>query len=361
MLNKGFFKKETHRPMKVLLIGPYPPPYGGISVHVELACQELLRNGIECRVIRIDRCVPHSDRYIRINGGWELVRKVFDHARKGWMPHVHINGHTVKGWLIALACGIAGHAAPARLLTVHSGMTPGFVASGRHRKLLTRLSCKPYQRIICVSYEIQRALEDSGVDSESVEILPAYMEDSSQLISPTNVLNKWFQSHKPLLSTTLSFRPEYGFDTLLVAFLGLRQSQPAIGLVVIGEGEGFESAKQQVAACGLQNTFLLLGEISHSLCLSVMASSNIFLRATRADGDSNSVREALALGIPVIASDVCLRPPGTVLFKNGDADALADAIETCLIQEQPVAAKRRIEVKPRRLIDTYNRTLQGSP
>lgn len=347
--------------MKVLLIGPYPPPYGGISVHVELAREELLRDGIECRVLRIDRCVPQSDRYIRINGGWELVRKVFHYAGQGWMPHVHINGHTIKGWLIALACGIAGHAAPAKLLTIHSGMTPGFVASGRHRKLLARLSCKPYQRIICVSHEIRGALENSGVDSERIEIVPAYMEDSSQPVSPPNILKKWLLLHTPLLSTTLSFRPEYGFETLLVAFLELRRTQPGIGLVVIGDGEDFESAKQQVAACGLQDTFLLLGEIPHSLCLSVMASSNIFLRATRADGDSNSVREALALGIPVIASDVCLRPPGTVLFKNGDADALADAIEACLIQEKPVAAKRRIEVKPRRLIDTYNRTLQGSP
>ena len=129
--------------MKVLLIGPYPPPYGGISVHVALAQEELRREGIECRVVQIDRSAPDSGLNIRITGGLELVQIVFSHARQGWIPHVHINGHTIKGWLVALACGIAAHYAAVRLLTIHSGMTPAFLAGSRHRKLLARLSCLP--------------------------------------------------------------------------------------------------------------------------------------------------------------------------------------------------------------------------
>jgi glycogen(starch) synthase len=50
----------------------------------------------------------------------------------------------------------------------------------------------------------------------------------------------------------------------------------------------------------------------------------VFVRATRADGDALSVREALGLGSRVVASDVGHRPPGCLLFRSGDAGDLAE-------------------------------------
>jgi glycogen synthase len=351
--------KELRRTMKVLLIGPYPPPYGGISVHVELVQEDLRREGIDCRVICIDRHAPESDRYIRIKGGLGLARIVFNHARKGWIPHVHINGHNAKGWLIALTCGIAGHCAAARLLTIHSGMTPAFLAGGRHRKHLARLSCGQYQRVISVSQEIREALETAGVPSERMDVLPAYMEDSRQPISPPHLFKEWLQSHTPCLSTAISFRPEYGFDLLLAALLELRRNNPAIGLLVMGGGEDFEAAKKQVAARGLEDSILLAGEVPHALCLLLIANSDGFVRPTRADGDSNAVREALATGIPVVASDICHRPSGTILFRNGDAADLAIAIANCLRRESRTNTECRTEGGRQRLIELYTRAAQA--
>jgi glycogen synthase len=345
--------------VKVLLIGPYPPPYGGISVHVELVQEELRREGIDCRVICIDRRAPDSDRYIRIRGGLELALTVFNHARQGWIPHVHINGHTVKGWLIALTCGIAGYCAAAKLLTIHSGMTPAFLAGSRRRKLLARLSCSRYQRVISVSHEIRGTLESAGVASERLEVLPAYLEDSRQPTKPTQTLKKWLQEHTPLLSTALCFRPEYGFDMLLVALLQLRQINPAIGLLVIGGGEDFEAAKNQISSCGLENSIFLAGDVPHALCLSLIANSDGFIRSTKADGDSIAVREALALGIPVIASDVCHRPVGTILFRSGDAADLAAAIENCIHSQSGSAVEHRTEGGRQRLIEMYTQAAQG--
>jgi glycogen synthase len=355
---EGFSKKERC-PIKVLLIGPYPPPYGGISVHMELAQAELGREGIECRVVRIDRHAPESDLYIRIKGGLELARIVMNHARKGWIPHVHINGHTIKGWLIALICGIAGHCAATRLLTIHSGMTPAFLAGGRQRKLLARLSCSRYQHVISVSDEIRGALDDSRISSKRLHVLPAYLEDSRQPIQPPYILKKWLQSHTPLLSTAISFRPEYGFDLLLDALLELRQINPAIGLLVIGSGDDFEVAQKQVSAYGLGNSILLAGEVPHALCLSLIANSNGFVRPTRADGDSIAVREALALGIPVVASDICHRPAGTILFRSGDAADLAVAIENCIHPKSRRVVECRTEGGRQRLIEMYTRAAQA--
>lgn len=49
---------------------------------------------------------------------------------------------------------------------------------------------------------------------------------------------------------------------------------------------------------------------------------DMFIRPTNTDGDALSIREALTLKKPAIASNVCKRPEGTVLFENRNIDDL---------------------------------------
>jgi hypothetical protein len=57
---------------------------------------------------------------------------------------------------------------------------------------------------------------------------------------------------------------------------------------------------------------------------------DLLLRTTRYDGDSISVREALHLGIPVIATDNEMRPPGVHLIPKADLKALCSMVEAVL-------------------------------
>ena len=103
----------------------------------------------------------------------------------------------------------------------------------------------------------------------------------------------------------------------------------------MGSGEQQAQAEQLVCERNLQNCIHFLGNVSHEKCLSVMSQCDLFVRPTFADGDANSVREALSLGIPVVASDVGNRPPGTVLFRTGDVDDLAAKIEETWSRPRP--------------------------
>src|SRR5439155_104160 len=69
-----------------------------------------------------------------------------------------------------------------------------------------------------------------------------------------------------------------------------------------------------------------LGELSRESVLAVLRRSDVFLRPTRADGDSICVREALALGSRVVASDVVARPAGTFVFPSENPAALAETV-----------------------------------
>jgi len=61
-----------------------------------------------------------------------------------------------------------------------------------------------------------------------------------------------------------------------------------------------------------------------------MSASDVFLRPTLEDGDSISVREALALGVPVVASRAGTRPDGALLFHRGDVEEMCAKVELAL-------------------------------
>jgi hypothetical protein len=60
--------------------------------------------------------------------------------------------------------------------------------------------------------------------------------------------------------------------------------------------------------------------------MEAMLRSRVMLRTTLYDGDALSVREALRLGTPVIASDNGMRPEGVRLIPKADLTALMRAI-----------------------------------
>lgn len=132
------------------------------------------------------------------------------------------------------------------------------------------------------------------------------------------------------LSVTLSFRPEYGFDLLMDAVSRLNRKYPELGCLVIGSGEDRSAAEELIRKCRLGGSVFLAGDLDHQLCLTAISRSTAFVRPTFRDGDSISVREAMSLGVPVVASNVGTRPEGTLLFEVGDLEALISQIERAL-------------------------------
>jgi glycosyltransferase involved in cell wall biosynthesis len=98
----------------------------------------------------------------------------------------------------------------------------------------------------------------------------------------------------------------------------------------MGSGEQRAEAVQRVREAGLEASVLLLGDVGHDSCIGLMSACDVFLRPTLEDGDSISVREALAMGVPVVASNVGARPAGAILFDPGDLEGMLAAIERAL-------------------------------
>jgi len=304
--------------MRILLIGPYPPPHGGISVHVSGIHRKLIAAGVRCAVLDTS-VIPRR---------LSFAVKLASYAARGWTVHLHTNGHNRNSWLLALLGGIAGYWNGGSMLTLHSGMMPDYVLTGpAWRGKLAGFVCRLYSRIICVGPALRDAAISLGAPIGRTEVTPA----CPAIGNPDSPLDPgifaWIERHRPLLSTTLFFRPEYGFDLLIEGIARLRRQHPALGCLVMGSGEQSPQASTRVRDAGLENDVLLLGDVDHDTCLALMRRSHVFVRATLEDGDSISVREALAMGVPVVASRVGARPPGAILFHPGDVEDMLSKVD----------------------------------
>jgi glycosyltransferase involved in cell wall biosynthesis len=307
--------------MKILLIGPYPPPHGGVSVHVSGIHRQLTATGVRCRVLDTGRDRP----------GLAFGIVLLHHAWQGWTLHLHTNGHNLKSWLVALGCGLAGQFSGGCILTLHSGMAPGYLrAASRWRTRLAAFVCSLYTRVICVSDGIRDALLSVGLPADRVEVVPAWLRTERTVVSLDPSILAWIGRHQPLLSTALFFRPEYGFDLLATAIARLRLRYPSVGCLVMGTGERRNEADRRIRETGLEENVLMLGDVHHDACLALMSASDVFVRPTLEDGDSISVREALSLGVPVVASRTGTRPSGAILFQPGDVEEMLSQVELAM-------------------------------
>ncbi|MDE6918033.1 MAG: glycosyltransferase [Lachnospiraceae bacterium] len=118
---------------------------------------------------------------------------------------------------------------------------------------------------------------------------------------------------------------------LIHAFAKIADEYPAVQLVIYGEGELRAALEALVAEKGLDGRISLPGNVED--VAAHICKARIFTLTSNTEGMPNSIMEAMALGIPVIATD-CPCGGAAALIENevngllvpvGDAFALADA------------------------------------
>lgn len=319
--------------MRLALVGNWPRPFGGVAVHVAALAGALRARGADVVVLDVGHG-DHAGAGIRpARGPLRYALALSAAAAERRLLHVHTSGANPKSWLVALAAGRARRAgAPRGVLTLHSGSAPGFLRGGAARRALAAAACAPFGAVVAVNGEIAEALACAGVDRSRVVVLPAFSAEILERPEPPTGLAAFRAGHAPLLTAALAPGPIYGADLLARAFQRLRVRAPRAGLAVFGAG----TEAPAWSGPGL----LGLGEIGHGAALGVLAQADVFVRPTLADGDALSVREALALGCAVVASDVGHRPPGCLTFPARDLDALSARLE------EAVGAGRRAPAAP---------------
>jgi glycosyltransferase involved in cell wall biosynthesis len=105
----------------------------------------------------------------------------------------------------------------------------------------------------------------------------------------------------PVIGTIAALRPEKNLARLLAAFALLRRDTPA-RLVIVGDGAERPALERQAAALGVAGCVLFAG---HSAAPERwMATFDVFALSSDTEQMPLSVLEAMAAGLPVVATDV---------------------------------------------------------
>lgn len=145
---------------------------------------------------------------------------------------------------------------------------------------------------------------------------------------------------RPLILFVGRLEPRKGLDVLVRAFLRLRAARPDVRLCVVGEGPERERCQRMIPP-SIRPDVLFVGAVSQEELPRYHASADIFASpATGGESFGIVLLEAMAAGLPVVASDI---PGYRTVLKEGrqgrlvppsDAFALADALATFLANEK---------------------------
>lgn len=314
--------------MRVLQLGPFPPPYGGVAANLLAIRAALLARGETCQVIALVRPTgPRTDNadVYRPRSMVQLVRMLLDLPYD--IVHVHIGGTlTLRLLGLLLLCTLL----PRRksVLTFHSGGYPSSPAGRTGGPTSLRgIIFRRLNAIIGVNAEILAMFARFGVPSQRLHLISPYsiLQPSADAVVPARI-DEFLQAHYPMLVSVGLLEAEYGLAQQ-IDVLGLtREEFPRAGLILIGSGSLEADIRAHVAAKSYAEHVLVCGDVPHDITLRVIERCNLMLRTTLYDGDAISVREALHLGIPVIATDSATRPVGVDVIPKEDRESLHAAI-----------------------------------
>ena len=84
----------TWRRRKVLLVGYYPPPLRGESVHVKQLAKRLTADGVPIQIANLRRGTPLSMAYRTISGCLDFFQAFLKSLGPDTMLHLHTNGRS---------------------------------------------------------------------------------------------------------------------------------------------------------------------------------------------------------------------------------------------------------------------------
>ena len=313
--------------MTVLQLGPYPPPNGGVQSNIVAIRRYLSGKGIRSGVINLTR-----HREAREEGVYHPTSAVQTALLLLRLPyrilHFHLGG-TVTPRMLGLSLLLCWMPKRRAVLTFHSGGYPSTPEGQRaNPRSFNGFVFRRFDRVIAVNPAIADMMRRYGVAEGRIRLIcPAAIDPAEIAEKLPEKLAEFYARHKPVLVTVGLLEAEYDLPLQIEVLGKVRERLAGAGLVIIGSGSLEQELRDRIAAQPWRDNILLAGDLPHAATLRAIGDADVLLRTTRYDGDAVSVREALYLGTPVIATENGMRPEGPRLIPVGDAGALQAAIE----------------------------------
>ena len=341
---------EPTRPLKLALVSRrYPPLIGGAERVFAYLAEALAREGADvtvftsavgeaARLPEREETVPERSREggrltvrrlatspIRFVGTWRYMRNLeralsaeaFDLAYVSMLKHdayVAVGAGRARGFPVVLRPEGAGDT--------------GDVAWQSRGNFGARIArrCRDADAFVAISKAVRSELAGAGYDAARIHDLPNGVPVPAR---PWQRRPGWQDAPHALFVGRLA--PEKGLDSLVRAWPIVRGSFPNARLTLLGEGPERPGLERLAGELGMPAGVVALpgatGEVEAAL-----RSADLFVLPSTEEGMSIALLEAMAVGVPVVASAIPGNRRLVVDFKHGrlapprDPQALARTI-----------------------------------
>jgi len=236
--------------------------------------------------------------------------------------------HATSAWIAREMLRSSG--ADVRLITTLHGTDITLVGQDPSFHAITKFSIERSDRLTAVSEYLRRETYTAfGCNACDVDVIYNFVDpERFDRARYPRELPDGFGSGRPVLTHISNFRPVKRVRDVVRTFARVRETDPCV-LLMVGDGPERAFAEDEARQLGVEEDVAFLGKIS--VVAPLLAASDVFLLPSAGESFGLSALEALATGVPVVATRVgglpeVVRDGETgVLCDVGDIDGMAAA------------------------------------
>ncbi|WP_206613436.1 glycosyltransferase family 4 protein [Parahaliea mediterranea] len=313
--------------MKLGLVGPLPPPNGGMAMQTEQLARLLREDGVQVDVLAVN--APYRPRWIGRVRGVRALFRLLPYLWQCWrllgrVDLVHLMANSGWSWQLFATplIWLASWRRVPVIVNYRGGGAAEYLEQAAPRVLPT---LRRASVLAVPSGFLQAVFNGYGVPSQ---VVPNIVD--TRCFAPVERLP---DRALPLrLAVTRNLEPIYGLDTAIRALAHLQKARPGSTLTIAGSGPQRAALEALAAELGLAGAVYFAGRLSREEIAALYAQSDVLLNPARVDNMPNSVLEAMACGLPVVSTAVggvpyIIDDGATGLLVAPDApEAMAEAV-----------------------------------
>jgi glycosyltransferase involved in cell wall biosynthesis len=211
--------------------------------------------------------------------------------------------------------------------------------------------------VVAISEDVRRRLLAAGVRPERICVIHSAVEPPAGLpggAGRSAARVRFGLADGAIIGVVAALERRKGHDVLLRALACLREAVPRLRCLICGDGSERASLERLADELGVRDVARFLGE--QRQVADVLAALDVFVQPSRYEGLGVALLEAMAAGLPVVASRVGGIPETVQAGRTGllvpaeDPEALAAAI-TELLRDPDRAARMGAEGRKRVLAE----------
>lgn len=334
---KHIYTDDIHN-KRIIILGPTPPPLGGVSVHVQRVIAKLKKQANH--VIHFNTCREFRYRFF-----YMYLLYLFYFLMK-YKPHeLHLHTLYLSNGLCELRFIIwLKKILKFDVILIEHDCRYLYKQSKSWKDNLNRLMPYIKKHIYIGSRTAQSFQQNSIIPARIATVESAFLPPDEgrrkeiMQTYPKEIFN-FIADHDHLLLgnafalSLIDGKDLYGFDQSIDALYQLRKKNMHVGLIFVlgqmGDKDYFAQCMQRIELLALQDhIYILSGQKELWPLIKIV---DVFVRPTLSDGASVSIEEALWCGKPVVTTDVCWRPKEALLFKSGDVNDFVRALSQLLV------------------------------